>query len=437
MYIYDLNIDKDVIIRKLAEITTPNKNVIQDFDYSEDNDELIVQQCIEPKKDNFKTMIYCRKVPDLLTSNQIKQITYSSENQLKFENSSKDVLTTNHNQTMKLLTREEYNYQSRLIQHESYWVYTVNTSEDYANNQVDTEKEEHSKKTVFNCSVALREQDDTDFETESNNKSKVNSHRDMIITNIVSLLNLYYQQNKNDFGSDDFTKAFLSAHLYRVEANITPHNRSSRTLSGLNIFAFFEFVQGDNTGKKFLVTLNIESNNLIKYLTKLTRNNEATNLDDLINDVDSEIFPDYTIQYYSNNILLMKNIWSDIDSNRIISFQGLAYDCTFLESMYISSQYAPGDKDSGLSGLFNKDIKNQKRAILCYPDLSLGQVRRLDLTNYPFTLLPTKRTEFENIQLLTKTDNKVQSMLLMVSIHDNGGPTSHSDLYRLDFKVDD
>ena len=120
MYIYNLNIDKDVIIRKLAEITTPNKNVIQDFDYSEDNDELIVQQCIEPKKDNFKTMIYCRKVPNLLTSNTIKHIDYASQEELKFENSSKDVLATNHNQTMKLLTREEYNYQSRLIQHESY-----------------------------------------------------------------------------------------------------------------------------------------------------------------------------------------------------------------------------------------------------------------------------------------------------------------------------
>ena len=433
MYIYDLNIDKDVIIRKLAKITTPNKNVIQDFDYSEDNDELIVQQCIEPKKNNFKTMVYCLKVPDLLTSNQIKQINYSSENQLKFENSSKDVLATNHNQTMKLLTREEYNYQSRLIQHESYWVYTVNTSEDYANNQVDTERDKNNDKISFNCSVALRKHDNTDFKTEP----KVNINQDMIITNIVSLSNLYYQQNKNDFGSDDFTKAFLSAHLYRIEANITPHNRSSRTLSGLNIFAFFEFVQGDNAGKTFLLTLNIESNNLIKYLTKLTRNNEVANLDDLINDVDSEIFPDYTIQYYPSNILLMKNIWSDIDSNRIISFQGLAYDCTFLESMYVSSQYSPGNKDSGLSGLFNKDVKNQKRAILCYPDLSLGQVRRLDLTNYPFTLLPTNRTEFENIQLLTKTNDKIQSMLLMVSIHDNGVTTSHSDLYRLDFKVDD
>ena len=436
MYIYDLNIDKDVIIRKLAKITTPNNNVIQDFDYSEDNDELIVQQCIEPekdKKDNFKTMVYCLKVPDLLTSNQIKQINYSSKNQLKFENSSKDVLATNHNQTMKLLTHEEYNYQSRLIQHEHYWVYTVNTSEDYANNQVDTERDKNNGKTSFNCSVALRKQKDTDFDKTP----KVNNDQEMIITKIVSLLKLYYQQNKNDFGSDDFIKAFLSAHLYRIEANITPHNRSSRTLSGLNIFAFFKFVQGDNAGKTFLLTLNIESNNLIKYLTKLTRNNEVANLDDLINDVDSEIFSDYTIQYYPNNILLMKNIWSDIDSNKTISFQGLAYDCTFLESMYVSSQYGPGNKDSGLSGLFNKDVKNQKRAILCYPDLSLGQVRRLDLTNYPFTLLPTNRTEFENIQLLTKTDNKVQSMLLMVSIHDNGGTVSHSDLYRLDFKVDD
>lgn len=432
MYIYNLNIDKDVIIRKLAEITTPNKNVIQDFDYSEDNDELIVQQCIEPKKDNFKTMIYCRKVPNLLTSNTIKHIDYASQEELKFENSSKDVLATNHNQTMKLLTREEYNYQSRLIQHESYWVYTVSTSEDYVNEQVDTERDKNNDKTVFNCSIALRKQKDADFDKTP----KVNINRDMIITNIVSLLNLYYQQNKNDFASDDFTKAFLSAHLYRVEANITPHNRSLRTLSGLNIFAFFKFVQGDNAGKKFLVTLNIESNNLIKYLAKLTRNNEVANLDDLINNVDSEIFPDYTIQYYPSNILLMKNIWSDIESNRIISFQGLAYDCTFLESMYVSSQYSPGDKDNGLSGLFNKDIKNQKRAILCYPDLSLGQVRRLDLTNYPFTLLPTKRTEFENIQLLTKTDDKIQSILLMVSIHD-GGTTSHSDLYRLDFKVDD
>lgn len=256
-----------------------------------------------------------------------------------------------------------------------------------------------------------------------------NPLRILILKDLNYLVNDFLER-VGTLTDDDTLNAAKNFEVDRAEFNITPPNKVEDAIeqSITIILIGHDKRKNKNLPSKTLLRATMPIEYLFDNLPQINFNDltpnttyQAISLKQLLQDP-----PEYPCIQYCDliypDILTMNNIWNtkEFPDNQVISFQGFAEDLNYVPSLYISSQF----------GTKGNNEKNDKRGLIrLQTNFGNNEPEVLDLSHLILTIgqySPMIRTEFENIQMLSKTQ-----LILSVSLHQLAGITP--DLHNFDF----